>query len=812
MPLRSLSGRSFSLRPCDQPVLRDCNWRVIECKQIAKRGVTMGVVRRFLGAVFCAIVLSQTCFAQIFPDLGRLVMDPSRLRPFIEPMRPLPWPPGQQPPPQAEAPHKVVFQYGLSSALVGRSPAGGTVGFRHVLLVMVPVTLSPADEQAVRKAVPGIVEAQATVFRNALDSQQSVTELSSSKASMEEAVNATLKDSLLLTNSQFIHTVRAIQRGVTVKLPRLAPSVIVGIAVKPCDAPQCKLDAFATVPGNRSFHRYAKLHEWMKAKSMPGTNQPFILDLKSVPENVSDLVGLAPAKFLTTKANLDKGFSWQQPLPAEHLQATFVIAANQARKANSQLSYVSAELVGLSFESSSHLADIFDSAYAAGGRLKSDPAAKLKGISDEHARARLKECVGLRGTFDAVTAGECAGLKMTDALVSQCMAGKECFPDFGSKVNPGALLATAKSALTNAMATGGALPRIGLGSVDEIKTAAASCAAQHKTEDAAAYCLVKSKLSKSSADQIGCIESQGKNGSLGMMRCASAGLSSVQKTQLACLESFRNEAKNLALCTGLASLPPAAQRLVDCASRTGAKVGSLETLACASAVPGSPEAACLSRYPKELQKAALCMSAGSLPAPVQAGLACAQQSSSATDFGICMAASQGSGDAQRIAACYLEGQGHPAAIAICLAAPNLTVDQRIALQCAVQTNGAPPAFAACTAGKLATKELINCRGQRFAEGKCFGETNDLRKLSKQLGVEIGPNSVAAQMANVQLQVVDFGTRPLVDALPKVVEFYEKLPPSLKPRDPTKHPEDVVLPPGVPSVVEDFCAHNPCPKF
>jgi len=100
-------------------------------------------------------------------------------------------------------------------------------------------------------------------------------------------------------------------------------------------------------------------------------------------------------------------------------------------------------------------------------------------------------------------------------------------------------------------------------------------------------------------------------------------------------------------------------------------------------------------------------------------------------FGLAMAlyfASQGTGDAQKLAACYVEGQGHPAAVAVCLAAPNLTVDQRIALECAAETNGALPAFAACTGGRLATKELINCRGKRFADGNCFGENNEIRKL------------------------------------------------------------------------------------
>jgi hypothetical protein len=108
-----------------------------------------------------------------------------------------------------------------------------------------------------------------------------------------------------------------------------------------------------------------------------------------------------------------------------------------------------------------------------------------------------------------------------------------------------------------------------------------------------------------------------------------------------------------------------------------------------------------------------------------------------------------------------------------LSAPNLTQDQQIALQCASESGGSPHAFAICAGGRLAAKELINCRGQRFAEGKCFVEGNELRKLAQKFGTDVGPNSVVAQVANVQLQVLEVQTKPLVDLLPVATSVINK---------------------------------------
>jgi hypothetical protein len=135
------------------------------------------------------------------------------------------------------------------------------------------------------------------------------------------------------------------------------------------------------------------------------------------------------------------------------------------------------------------------------------------------------------------------------------------------------------------------------------------------------------------------------------------------------------------------------------------------------------------------------------------------------------------------------------------------------LECAAQTSGALPGTAICSAGKLAVKEMMNCRGKNFGEGNCFSESNELRKLAKRFGMEIGPHSVVADVVNIQLKIADVTTTPIISAGTQVIgdvtKFASdnKLLPELP--DP-KHPE-TLLPVGplAKKPLDNYCDHNCC---
>jgi hypothetical protein len=116
---------------------------------------------------------------------------------------------------------------------------------------------------------------------------------------------------------------------------------------------------------------------------------------------------------------------------------------------------------------------------------------------------------------------------------------------------------------------------------------------------------------------------------------------------------------------------------------------------------------------RDWTQAALCttekVAGNNLPKQLGDAEDCAKSSIKSSDsyavFGLCMVAHEGSGDAQKIAECYAEGQGIPAAVAVSLAADHLTKDQRIVLECAAETNGAVPA----TAGDIGCATAIRSK-------------------------------------------------------------------------------------------------------
>ncbi len=716
-------------------------------------------------------------------DFFTAINDPARLTRLI-------YPPSMRPP--ELVPHKVVFHYGLSSMLTGFSKDGRTMGYRHMLVLMVPADISRADETAIRRIASQVMNPVTVTMRTAIDAQPLIGSQRYDPADARTKTDQAIMASVGATNAQFLQASRTLDEKVRPLVPQLTGKVMLGIATMPCDAPTCTLGEIALQPTNRSFARFAKIQEWMRAKSLNGINQPYVLNPGSVKSGPITIASAGPATFYTSTALLDPGYAWQKQLPPEIGRIGFANAVEHVRAQHGKLSYMAAYLAALTTELAPHVADAFDAPIAAARGLKSDPTVMLAGVSDEIARTRIRECVRLRGAFDPASASDCAGVKLNGILLAKCMAGQVCMPAFNDKINPGVALLKAGASLESA-ATAGALPRISLGKIDDLRAIAGKCASQNQSDAAAAYCVVKSRLAGGAASQLACLESARGTGRAGAENCALSLLPADVKAQLECMRANQGDAKKQAYCMGLAALPPVAQKIVMCGA-TGRDLASVDMVACGvSAATGSREAACVVQHHGNWEQAVACVSGNALPPAVQAGVQCAQKSPDPTGFGACMVASQAIGDAQRVAACYVAGHGSPAATAVCLAAPNLTNDQRIALECAAQTNGEVHAFALCTGGRLAAKELANCRGRHFAQGDCFGPNNELRKLANKFGTDIGPNSVAAQVADMQLQIAELQYGPLIDTIPKVAQLYNSLPDLVKPS-----PSTAVFGPAAPA--------------
>lgn len=166
------------------------------------------------------------------------------------------------------------------------------------------------------------------------------------------------------------------------------------------------------------------------------------------------------------------------------------------------------------------------------------------------------------------------------------------------------------------------------------------------------------------------------------------------------------------------------------------------------------------------------MAGDKLPESTKQLMSCAtDRSSSAAAVAVCMGGKTVPGDAGRLLRCAAESSFNSVGTALCMAGDGLTLDQRIFLQCAITSGGEPTSTATCTVGQLAMKEFRNCKGKQFAEEPCFGKNNELIKLSAQLGVPIGKNSVVADIANVQLRLLEM---PMDVAAPGVQQGLDQL--------------------------------------
>jgi hypothetical protein len=754
-----------------------------------------------LGALVLGILFG-TATGQIFGvDLNRLIQESIRRSVAVVSVTPS----------QQNMSHKAVYQYGLAPVIVGLSPNGLPIGYRLVLLATVPANIAEADEVRVRSKIAGIVYPIALQLRNDIDSLPGREEPDATAAIAGEDVQKHFDDYAAQKDDRahemFVAASLRFKQQFGRSFPKYEESSFLAIALRPCADPVCPLNEFAHSRRNRSTDRFGKLYGWMKLKGMTTVNQAYILNPQG--------------SFWSITAKLDKGFQWHDDFPKAALQSALVNAAKRARRTEVPLQYSAAELAGLSREAAAHIADVFDSSYAAAIHLPSGPNALLAGISDEIGRARLTECVRLRGAFDPSEAGACAGYNLTQPVLAACLSGGECAPPFGDHVNFDSLTVNAHTNLAY-FAQNAALPRVNLGTIDEVAEIANKC--KNKKGVNPGYCLIKTSLSRDqkTATTLACIGSLG-NGAGALTNCVVADVPKETQAQIACFQRNSSNYRGLALCAAANALPPTAQKFIGCASNAKqTSAGFEDAAACLSAPARSHEAECLLKYKGTWQDAALCMGGDrvTLPPQVKSALHCADKADSLSAFGGCMVASEGSGEVQRIAACYAEGQGVPAAVAVCLAAKNLTQDQRMVLECAAETNGAPHATAICAGGKMATKEMINCQRKNFGEDKCFGEGNELRKLTKSLGVEIGPHSVVADIVNVQLRISDVTTTPVLNVVNQVLPEVLKIATDngLNPIPDLQHlkPADVLGPVAAPLVapvtkaIDNYCDHNWCP--
>ncbi|MCJ9672773.1 hypothetical protein [Neorhizobium sp. SHOUNA12B] len=525
----------------------------------------------------------------------------------------------------------------------------------------------------------------------------------------------------------------------------------------------CRAGDYAFEERSNGFQRYGKLRDWAFQQKAIESRMPYRLQL-----GASNALLMQPDPTILPIP----GDAYPLEPSAERRMSEFerLVARVRSNRASSvtrdrsliEINFAAAQAAQLPKRSLLAVADVIDAPGYANLRLGT-AGEGLKSTSDELARTRIRECLRLRGEVTPQGVSDCSGYQVDAQTLVDCMNRGRCIPATGKKMVADLLL-IAEADNLQSLSQLNAFPRIEIGSAKQYTDIAQKC---HETDGSTASslarCIVTSKdpKQKSMAD---CVDTaRGAASKVDQKRlepcilqaARAAGASSAAQTAMTCAMQHPSNPRGLAACSAGIGLSPEARTALNCIARVQNSSGkpSAELLFSCTGNRNTRLLQCASK--KDYGEAALCAADGKIPEDIRQLMSCAaDKASSPAAIAVCMGGKSVPGDAGRLLRCAADASFDGVGTALCMASDKLTADQRIFLQCAITSGGEPTSTATCTVGQLAMKEFRNCRGKKFGEYPCFGENNELIKLSARLGVPIGKNSVVADIANVQLRILE----------------------------------------------------------
>lgn len=445
---------------------------------------------------------------------------------------------------------------------------------------------------------------------------------------------------------------------------------------------------------------------------------------------------------------------WPAPA-ADEAQLQFEALVAVARTRGHKIERTAARLADVPAEIAERVIDALDAPGETIADLRKVPGATLQRISDEVARTRIRECVKFRGIVELEVVAGCAGYKVSEVELRDCLAGRRCVPTLDATAFASVI---ATSFARGSLAEASELPRLPSileHSIDEAIAPVAVCVKQ-PTEAKAAECLLDRQLGKEARRMRACFKA--KTASVDKLACA-VPLSADARRVVDCATKHKDDREAQAICIAGATLPPEALALMRCRREHHDDVALAACMATTTIHGGTAEraVACVKTHRADYAAAALCLAGDQLPPDVAYAVECAQSSDDAMGAAACLGTKALPAKLRKPVQCLAESGGDPLGAGLCMAADakGLTAEQRIVLQCLVSTGGEPTAMATCTSGRLIAKEMMQCVGKKVFEDNCVGKNNAFRKLFE--GVthqELGPNSMVADYLNFQMDIVE----------------------------------------------------------
>jgi len=559
-----------------------------------------------------------------------------------------------------------------------------------------------------------------------------------------------------------------------------APGFELGFTLRVCDSKQHGCAAESLGDSNR----FEKLFEWLSRTAPAVANRWEAVDGtgQAIPADPSLLEAYSGSA------------SWPDEPSVEASVAQFERLASANRTTKPVISYVVPSLMRLSISQGrqvlrvsaapgralAHLRntdqiDVVRFTADASGAIRSSvqtikrPPAPFKQWSDEVARARIVECARYRGSGDPISIGNCSGYRLDASnaqIVQDCIMGRRCLADPTDKA-----FAAISSMITydaeEMTKRALALPKFAAAStMGDFEKIAKDCLAGHQYDaQGASLCLVSANASPANLKMLDCLKAakSSENTQNGLNKCLVDNIADNRiKQQTRCLLDTGKTAKEMLACTSLSALPPGVSDSFNCFYQLRTDTSSAALAKCFPAKNPDQAAAleCIQQRHGNWADSFLCFAdkKKAIPPALANGIDCATKYSDWQSFGGCVAAKSAinlPGDAGKLATCAVANGGVNLGTATCMAGDGLTPEQRIALQCATRSVDLS-SYAVCTGGLLVFKEFSQCKQDRFGEGRCFGENNEIRKFFRNvLGQDIHSDTVVGQVINVPLEVVKF---------------------------------------------------------
>ena len=525
------------------------------------------------------------------------------------------------------------------------------------------------------------------------------------------------------------------------------PKISIAYVLRECrdDNPLCEWDAKSKTTPRNYPGVFERIYSWSAAAQARKPNEWIKPDAKGTVTKVDG-------------SEWENPVVWPSPLSPEMALANLERLVVQARTRKSiSISYTVPAITGVYRETALRFVDELNEPFAAMQFLVSGKNV-LNLVSDELGRSRLKDCAQLQGKQDIESIGKCAGFKIEAVEIHACLSGARCMPELRKDALAGLLtLQTPMDLSTLLQST--QLPRVGVEiPYPEWVQKAKECSAQ-TTDQASVDCMLKGTMNPQDYAMVECVRgAPSGDKSKSLLECAERLASGSGKALIHCMRDGEGDPATTAFCAVESSIPSNLQPAVSCL-KTQTESTELVTCLAGTAMGGREKQMleCYLAHPGNKQAALLCAVAQDLPEDARLIATCAQQSGGAWQaMATCIAQDKLklSGDLGRIVGCGLSSGGSVVGTAACAAGSGLRAEQAIVLQCAA-TAATGPGFLVCTGGMLAFKEFAQCRKSRIGEGNCFGENNEIRRFVRALGLpDIGPNSLAAQVGNVYLDIIN----------------------------------------------------------